>query len=646
MKATTVHYRLSPALESILIDVAEQSKVEIAPFTTNFSSAIDEVSAKCTLVLAEFPPNPIPLEVIRARQWCFASPLHTLIAVFPSSEQLDFNEELCEFIDDYVFADSRRQQIIRRFQFALDSEKKKRSRLEQIRQSLAMEQLLKTDYASILGGLAEGVIYQGNNDEVLYANAAACDLLGLSIDQLKGKTSYDPRWQATNELGKAFKPGEHPSAMTLRTGEPMREVFMSIRHAKGETRQVTINTQPIFGNSSDKPSGVIVSFRDCTGVLAAEQERDDMRKQLIQSQKMEALGTLAGGIAHDFNNLLTPILALSQKLKAQSETTSFNRELSVIESNALSARNLVNQILAFSRKKPAIVSRVNLSKLLSSVCALIQEFADSDIAIASNIEPAISIDGDENQLNQLFMNLMTNALKAVKSSEQKFIRVELWKDSNAQNLPIKVAIEDSGIGISPELISRIYEPFYTTRELGEGTGLGLSVAHNVVEAHGGDISCTSHGGKGTCFIVSFDSGYLTSISPEVEPGEEDTGSLTGKALVLDDNKDSCDVLCELIDFIGMEAYKYYSPKVALEDLAEIATEFDLIVSDYSMPGMNGFEFASAARKLYPEIPIAIITGFGEEFKSGTTDNCDMVLSKPIQLTELKSALRKLKELKR
>lgn len=278
---------------------------------------------------------------------------------------------------------------------------------------------MQSDYETILGSLAEGVVYQGPNDEVLYGNNAACEFLGLSHDQLMGKTSYDPRWAALKENGEPFMPGEHPSAVTLRTGKPMRDVFMSVRHASGERRQMMINSQPLFTRESHKPSGVIVSFRDTTGMLEAQKERDELQQQLLQSQKMEALGTLAGGIAHDFNNLLTPILALSQKLMTDPANKELSHQLSIIESNALSARDLINQILTFSRKKPELIRRVNLSEVVSSVAAMVREFADSTVTIIEEIEENLFTDGDANQLVQLFLNIMTNAVKAIEDTHQK-----------------------------------------------------------------------------------------------------------------------------------------------------------------------------------------------------------------------------------
>jgi PAS domain S-box-containing protein len=636
-----VRYRLSGPLEVLLEEAAVQFAVKLVPISGVFSDEIVSIEPQCNIIFVEFPAAPDPTEVIRVQQWCLANPAHTLVAVFQSADRIDSNSELMNFVGDYTFADSSADQIRMRFQFALNTQKRQQTKLEQIRQSIAVDQLMRTDYGTVLGNLAEGVVYQGSNDEVLYANQAACEVLGLSYEQLMGKTSYDPSWAALKEDGQPYLPGEHPSAFTLRTGKALRDVFMSVSSGTGEMRQLTINTQPLFGLDKRTPTGVIASFRDKTGVLEAQKERDELRNQLLQSQKMEALGTLAGGIAHDFNNLLTPILALSQMLQVDANSGDFARPLAVIEANALSARDLINQILTFSRKKPDLISRVNLSELVTSVSTMVQEYAEITGPISFDVEDDLFIDGDSNQLAQLFMNIVTNAFKAVEETARKTIKVRVWRETEAPNLPIKVSIEDSGLGMSEALLTRIYEPFFTTSAPGKGTGLGLSVVHNVVKSHGGSVDCQSMEGEGTCFTLGFDESRLVDKAVETTGVAANTRKLKGSALILDDNSDSCDVLAELVEFFGMTAYKFTSPTAAVDSIRTKAMAVDLIISDFSMPEMNGFEFASAVRDLDSSIPIAIITGYGENLPDIAKEKCDMVLAKPIQLSELESALRKL-----
>jgi PAS domain S-box-containing protein len=641
MNIISVRYRLSRPLADLLQEVAFQFAVKLAPIQGIFSDAIESIDPDCSLIFIEFPAAPDATGVIRVRQWCLANPSHTLVAIFQSTDHLDANTELMNFVDDYTFANSSADQIRMRFKFAFNTQKRKQYKLEQIRQSIAVEQLMQTDYGTVLGSLAEGVVYQGPNDEILYANDAACEFLGLSHDQLMGKTSYDPRWAALREDGQPFLPGEHPSAFTLRTGKALRDVFMSVLTGTGDMRQLTINTQPLFGLGKNTPTGVIVSFRDRTGVMLAQKERDELRNQLLQSQKMEALGTLAGGIAHDFNNLLTPILALSQILKIEASNADLVQQLAVIEANALSARDLVNQILTFSRKKPDLIRRVNLSEVVKSASTMVQEYAETSGTISFDIEDNLFVDGDSNQLAQLFLNIVTNAFKAVEKTALKTITVRVWRQDEAPNLPIKVSVEDSGVGMSGATLTRIYEPFFTTSEPGKGTGLGLSVVHNVVKSHGGSVDCRSIEGEGTCFTLGFDKSRLVDEAVEIKEIDANTRKLKGCALILDDNSDSCDVLAELVEFFGMTVCKFNSPLAAVDSIRTKEIAVDLIISDFSMPEMTGFEFASAVRDLDSDIPIAIITGYGEDLLDKDREKCDMVLAKPIQLSELESALRKL-----
>ncbi|MFT4862232.1 MAG: K+-sensing histidine kinase KdpD [Pseudohongiellaceae bacterium] len=154
------------------------------------------------------------------------------------------------------------------------------------------------------------------------------------------------------------------------------------------------------------------------------------------------------------------------------------------------------------------------------------------------------------------MNLMTNAMKAVEDSQKKEIKVRVWRDASSSTLPIKVSIQDTGVGISEALLARIYEPFFTTSESGRGTGLGLSVAHNVVKSFGGNIDCKSIEGEGTCFTLAFAQSQLVGEPEDEKEIRPNLGKLEGCALILDDNTDSRDVLAELVQFFGMNTLKF------------------------------------------------------------------------------------------
>jgi signal transduction histidine kinase len=245
--------------------------------------------------------------------------------------------------------------------------------------------------------------------------------------------------------------------------------------------------------------GTVGLWTDVTALKRAEAERRALERQVHHSQRLEALGTLAGGVAHEINNALVPVIALTKMVAGKlPDDSRERRNLGVVVTGAERSRDLVKQILAFSRKEEEERRResVDLGAVLREALQLMRATLPASIRVAEDIEPAPAITGDPSQLQQVIVNLMTNAAQAI-GQEQGRITVSLRPDAGGADLRLSVA--DTGCGMDETTLARIFEPFFTTKPVGEGTGLGLSMVHGILKGHGGRIEVKSAPGQGTCF---------------------------------------------------------------------------------------------------------------------------------------------------
>ena len=264
----------------------------------------------------------------------------------------------------------------------------------------------------------------------------------------------------------------------------------------------------VMRDTDSAPIGRISTYKDITGQREAEQREAALESQLRHSQKLEALGTLAGGIAHDLNNTLVPIIALTKLAMKRALPASAEREeLEVIAQAGEHARNLVKQILAFSRKQGATQERVDAGALVHSSLQMLRATLPSTIRIAERIDQAPSLFADRAQLQQVIINLVTNAAQAI-GDQLGTITVAVralaampGASADAGGGAVSISVADTGCGIDETILGRVFEPFFTTKEVGQGTGLGLAVAHGIITDHGGTIECRSKRGEGTEFIV-------------------------------------------------------------------------------------------------------------------------------------------------
>lgn len=399
--------------------------------------------------------------------------------------------------------------------------------------------------------------------------------------------------------------------------------------------------------------GFIHVVRDVTYRRRLESEQRDLEAKLAQAQKMEALGTLAGGIAHDFNNILSAIIGYAELVAASTERENRVREkLDRIIEAGLRARDLVKQILTFSRRTVRDMKPIQPGLVVREAMRLMRPALPTTIEIRVKITGEAFVEGDPSQIHQIVMNLCTNAYQAMKDrggvlevvAEDVFLPAGIEQDN--WFLPpgryAAIRVSDTGGGIPEEIRERIFEPYFTTKEVGEGTGLGLSTVHGILKAHGGGLVLESEVGKGTTFHV-----YLPILDRVEMPAQkrEFSGSLRGseRVLFVDDEAALIDIAREALEDLGYRVTACESPSEALEIVRADASAFDILITDMTMPKLTGIQLAEEVRKVRPDLPVILCTGYRQVAKPEDIEKAGIgrIVPKPATSRDLARAIRSL-----
>lgn len=382
-------------------------------------------------------------------------------------------------------------------------------------------------------------------------------------------------------------------------------------------------------------------------------DRKQWEEKLRQAQKMESIGSLAGGIAHDFNNLLFPIIGISEMLLEDLPKDSLEYENATeIFHAGKRAGDLVQQILAFSRRSEHKMTPVLIQNILKEVLKLSRSTIPSNIEIQQNIQQNCGlVMADPTQIHQVAMNLITNAFHAVEE-KNGVIDIELKEiELKEKEIPdselkggqyIKLSVSDNGTGISRNTMHKIFEPYFTTKEQGKGTGLGLAVVYGIIKEHEGEIKVYSEIGKGATFNVYLP---LMKKNNKIEKRDKSVGMPTGseRILLVDDEVSIAKLEGQMLSRLGYQVTIKTNSLDALNTFRSDPDSFDLVISDMTMPDMTGDQLSKDILSLKPDTPIIICTGFSERINKERAEMLGVkgFLMKPVGKSEMAQMIRKI-----
>ena len=475
----------------------------------------------------------------------------------------------------------------------------------------------------LVQNLHAGVVVHSPDTKIILANEQACILLGLSLDQMMGKTAIDPTWRFVREDETVIPFEEYPVNQIIASRQPVYGLVIGVnRPAIGDRVWLLANAFPELDTKGQLRQAV-VTFVDITERKQAEAEREKLQAQLLQAQKLEAVGTLAGGIAHDFNNILGAVVGYSEMVRDDLPPDSPSiHDINQVIKASHRAKDLVKQILAFSRQvedqkicmQPSLVVKEAITLLRSSLptTITIHQDIDSDAGI---------ILADPTQIHQVIMNLATNAFHAMETkggtltiSVKRKVLSQDELDTEPDLQPgnfVQLLVRDTGGGISPEIRDKIFDPFFTTKEVGKGTGLGLSMVYSIVKSCHGGVACNSRMGEGTefCILLPAEEGYVVQ-----ETNGSTTSVLQGNEhiLLIDDEEMLIEMGQSMLERLGYHVTTRRTSLDALTTFKNQPDAFDLIITDQTMPGMTGVDLARRILQIRPNMPIILCTGYNSQ----------------------------------
>ncbi len=497
----------------------------------------------------------------------------------------------------------------------------------------------KNKLESLLATLADGITVQTPDFKILYQNKAHADKQGVHT----GEYCYQAYQHRTTICDGCLL------AQSFADGEVHR------RETTAPSENGVIHLEVTASPMKDADGNIIAGIESVRDITAQKK----LEKQLRQAQKMEAMGTLAGGIAHDFNNMLAPILGYSElALTRLSPSDPLAADLQQIARAAERAKDLVQQILAFSRRAPQEKKPFQPHLVVKEALKLLRASLPSTIEIREEISADCgAILAEPTQIHQIIMNLCTNAYHAMREtggvlgvSLAKVTIADAGRAPGSELAPgnyMLLEVSDTGCGMDQKTLSHIFEPYFTTKTKGEGTGLGLSVVHGIVESYQGHISVYSEPGKGTSFHVYLPRlaetpSFAAAVCSEIIPlGTE-------RLLVVDDEEMISMMLQLILQSLGYQVTVSSDSLEALALITQNPMAFYLLITDMTMPRLTGFELAQKALRLRPDLPIILCTGFSELINKEQAQALGIraYLLKPVSVRELGQAVRNVLDAKR
>jgi len=497
---------------------------------------------------------------------------------------------------------------------------------------------------AILDSMTERVAYVDADFRVIWANRTAAELAGATPEKLVGRQCREI-WQKTD-----VPCGECPVQKSWKTAEVHEEEITT-----PDGRVWRVRGYPVL-NQRGEVTGVVETGLEITEQKRIEQERKSLEIQLRQAQKMEAIGTLAGGIAHDFNNILSLILGYAElSLDDLPENSLPYINVQEIYRAGLRAKNLVTQILTFARQGEKVFSTVRIGPIVKEALKLLRASLPSTIDIQSDIQENLGfVSADPTQIHQILLNLCTNAKQSLEQVGGGILNIRLeeteLRSEEMDAFPglapgryLRLSVADNGQGIPREILDKIFDPYFTTKEVGKGTGLGLSMVHGIVQDHKGHISVRSDPENGATFVIHFPVVAAEAENPDAfRPGNlRPPGH--GHILLVDDEAPIIAMQGRILENLGYRVTALTDSPEALDRFEKNPRIFDLVITDMTMPVMTGDRLAVEIKKIRPDIPVVLCTGFSEKISEERTRELgiDRFLLKPISVGEIAEVINRL-----
>ena len=492
-------------------------------------------------------------------------------------------------------------------------------------------------FRELSDSLPQVVFETDEKGNLTFANKNAFDVFGYTRDD------FDKGINVIQTL----VPMDHNRALeniqSVMSGKILGTLEYTALKKEGSTFPVAIHSNPIFRDNKT------VGLR---GILIDLTEKKKLEAQLQQAHKMESIGTLAGGIAHDFNNIIGIIVGNTElAIDDVPEWNPARQNLEEIRTASLRARDVVKQILAFSRQSAQELKPVRIGPIIIESLQLVRSSIPTTIQIHQDISAeSDTVRANPTQINQILINLCTNAAHAMRDKggilEVNLENVTINKNAstNYHDIPlgeyVRLTVKDTGRGIDPENLKRIFDPYFTTKKVGEGSGMGLAVVHGIVKSHFGNIAVSSTEGKGTTFHVLLPCtedkhDKETHVSAEIPRGND-------RILLVDDEEAMVDAIKPMLERLGYQVAARTSSIEALEAFRANSDKYDLVITDYTMPNMTGIELTKKLLRLRPDIPIILCTGFSEQIneEKAKEKGIRAFLMKPIVMHEMANSIRK------
>lgn len=550
------------------------------------------------------------------------------------------------------------------------------SRIFNLNLSLSTSNLQLTEAKSymenIISSMSDGLLVTDPDGRIILGNHTLAMLIGCELNELANRQLFD-LFEQREQVKELFEKTKDKNGLVksevilCAANGHATPILLSISNLNLDEqnlqRQVCIVTdisdrkeaERILKSAHDQLElRVEIRTRELAEInLALQKEIDERRRvegELRQAQKMEAIGTLAGGIAHDFNNILTAIIGYAELAKTTSDKTKIAPFLEEVLKAGTRAKDLVLQILTFSRQSKQEDRPVALPSIMKECLKLLRATIPTTIEITSEIDEECGLVlADPTQIHQIMMNLCTNAYQAMQEDGSGTLTVTLHKTEAGVDVAdlstgryVKLEVCDTGPGMDPDTLERIFEPYFTTKEAGKGTGLGLAVVHGIVQRYGGQITVNSSSETGTCFTI-----LLPCYDGDTEPTEISMNNedlpVGGNEhiLVIDDEKEISNLLNHMLSPMGYRITNMTDSAEALTWLQTNLHDIDLVITDMNMPKITGLDLAQIIIEMRADLPVILCTGYSDRINMQKAREIGLsgYLHKPLEKKVLVRAIR-------